>query len=36
MYKSISHHEYLIQKSYTDIIYLGSLFIELYYNINND
>ena len=34
--KDISHHEYLIQKSYTDIIYLESLFIRIYYNINND
>ena len=34
--KDISHYEYLIQKSYTDIIYLESLFIRIYYNINND
>lgn len=34
--KDISHHEYLIQKSYIDVIYLESLFIRLYYNINND
>ena len=34
--KEISNYEYLIQKSYIDVIYLESLFIRLYYNINND
>jgi len=34
--KEISNYQYLLQKSYIDIIYLESLFIRIYNIINND